>query len=92
MVPKDKLEHGAYYHGDCRNASIARWNATDDRFIYIRQKFGDVFAEAIGYWVEAQPGEHRWDEFKPYVKMENPPFEIPLTDEYGQKEKADNQG
>ena len=81
MVPFEKLEHGAYYHGDCRNASIARWNAEWGYFVYIRTKFASVFPEKIGYWVEAQPGEHRWDEFKPYGKLENPPFEIPLTDD-----------
>ena len=74
MLPMGVLEHGAYYHGDCRNATIARWNAETQRFVYIRTKFGNVFPEDIEYWVEGHP----LDEFKPYGKIENPPFEIPM--------------
>jgi hypothetical protein len=81
MIPKEQLEHGAYYHGECRNASIARWNGEANIFIHWRTKFSDVYPETIGYWVDAQPGEHRWDEFKPFGKVDNPPFEIPLTQE-----------
>jgi hypothetical protein len=80
MVPLNQLEHGAYYHGVCRNGRVARWNAEAQHFIHWRVKFASVFTETIGYWVEAQPGEHRWDEFKPYGKLEKPPFEIPLAE------------
>lgn len=78
LVPFEDLEHGAYYHGSCRNASIARWNAELRQFVYIREKFGYVYPEEIGYWIEAKPGEHRFDEFRPYGKVESPPFEIPM--------------
>ena len=78
MVPRENLEHGAYYHGTCRNATVARWNAETQRFAYVRIKFDAVFPEEIGYWVDSQPGEHRFDEFRPFGKMENPPFEIPM--------------
>lgn len=78
LVPFAELEDGAYYLGSCRNAALARWNAAKRHFVYMRQKFDYVYAEAIGYWIEAKPGEHRFDEFKPYCKMENPPFEIPV--------------
>jgi hypothetical protein len=81
MVPKDQLEHGAYYHGSCRNASIARWNAEAKLFVHWRTKFGIVFPETIGYWKGAKPEEQRFDEFKPFGKVTNPPFEIPLTEE-----------
>lgn len=79
MVPFGQLEHGAYYHGSCRNAHVARWNANQQLFVYMRQKFGHVYPEEIGYWVEAKPGEHRFDEFKPYGKLAVPVFEIPLV-------------
>lgn len=79
MVPEEQLEHGTYYHGKCRNAHIARWNAETKRFIYMREKFRYVFPEEIGYWAEAKPGEHRFDEFRPYGRLDAPPFEIPLT-------------
>jgi hypothetical protein len=78
MVPLEELEHEAYYHGKCRNATVARWDAEKKRFTYMREKFGQVYPETIGYFVEAKPGEHRFDEFKPYGKMEVPPFEIKL--------------
>ena len=76
MVPFEDLEDGVYYYGRCRNATIARWDVKTGRFTYMREKFGRVFPENIGYWVEAQPGESRFDEFKPYGKVVNPPFEI----------------
>jgi hypothetical protein len=79
MIPFEELEHGAYYLGSCRNASVARWNAETKKFVYMREKFYEVYPEEIGYWVTAKPGEHRFDEYKPYYKTENPPFEIPLV-------------
>ena len=79
LVPLEQLVHGFYYRGKCRNAQVARWNAETQKFVYMREKFGHVFPEDIGYWIEAKPGEHRFDEFKPYALMENPPFEIPLV-------------
>ena len=79
MVPREQLEHGAYYHGICRNATVARWNAERQEFVHWRTKFHDVFPEAIGYWTEARPGEQRFDEFQPFGRMASPPFEIPLA-------------
>ena len=81
MVPLGDLEHGAYYFGTCRNAQVARWNAKTQRFMYVRVKFSEVFPEEIGYWMDAKPGETRLDQFKPYGKVENHPFEIPLRAE-----------
>jgi len=46
-IEKADLVHGAYYYGRCRNASIARWNAETERFVYWRNKFGHVFVEEI---------------------------------------------
>ena len=80
MVPKDLLEHGSYYHGTCRNGRVARWSYETRKFTHIRVKSGRAFPETIGYWTEAQPGEFRFDEFRPYGKLEIPPFEIPMGD------------
>jgi hypothetical protein len=80
LLPKDQLEHGAYYTGTCRNASIARWNEKGF-FIHWRTKFYDTYPECIGYWVDAKPGEIRFDEFQPFAKLDNPRFTIPLTEE-----------
>lgn len=79
LLPFNQLEHGSYYHGNCRNATFARWNAEKKCFVYMREKFGEIYPEEIGYWIEAKPGEHRFDEFKPYGKMKEVLFEIPMT-------------
>lgn len=77
MIPLEQLEDGAYYTGKCRNAVVARWNAKTQRFTYMREKFRFVYTEEIAYWVEG----HQFDEFRPYAKLERPPFEIPFRQE-----------
>lgn len=47
IIAKKDLKDGAYYQGDCRNASIARWNGKLSMFFYNRTKFGDTFVEDI---------------------------------------------
>lgn len=64
---------GAYYHGICRNARVARYVAATNRFIYMRQKFTAIFPESIGH-AENDDG---FDIFKPFGILEAPPFEIP---------------
>jgi hypothetical protein len=45
-IAKQDLVHGAYYRGQCRNATVARWNAGDEQFYHWRYKFG-WFIETI---------------------------------------------
>jgi hypothetical protein len=45
-IAKKDLVHGAYYRGQCRNATVARWHAGDEQFYYWRYKFG-WFIETI---------------------------------------------
>ena len=47
LVPRDALEEGAYYEGECRNARIARWCAARGVFVHWRTKFGHRFLEEI---------------------------------------------
>lgn len=47
MIAKADLVDGASYLGRCRNASVAKWNATTEKFTYIRTKFGSSFEEDI---------------------------------------------
>jgi len=47
LLRKEVLQHGAYYSGRCRNASIARWHAGAQRFVHWRTKFGERFLEKI---------------------------------------------
>ncbi len=68
---------GAYYHGICRNARVARYVASTNRFVYMREKFGSVFPEGIGH----AENDNGFDLFRPYGVMENPPFEIPRLEE-----------
>jgi hypothetical protein len=46
-IAKADLEHGAYYTGSCRNASVARWDSNKQCFVHWRSKFGDRFLEEI---------------------------------------------
>ena len=46
-IAKADLVHGEYYRGRCRNATIARWNAEQQRFVHWRTKWGDTFTEEI---------------------------------------------
>jgi len=50
---KTQLIHGAYYRGNCRNASLARWNAETDRFSFLLDDNSvaeiDHFEDDVGY-------------------------------------------
>lgn len=47
FIPMDKLEHGKFYTGYCRNAKWAYWDGATKEFYYIRYKFGSEFVESI---------------------------------------------
>src|SRR5690349_20804843 len=49
FLPKIALKDGVCYKGRCRNATVARWCQTEDRFYYWREKYGHVFIETIKY-------------------------------------------
>ena len=61
MIPKKELEHGAYYKGRCRNATVARWNGGKNLFYHWRTKFGHNFIETIKH----PEDEQHWDVFIP---------------------------
>jgi hypothetical protein len=89
-IPKADLIDGAYYQGSCRNATVARWSAKDERFYYWRFKFGDRFVEDIRH-PEDDDGH---DVFHPYSYRLAPgdvhsqiPLEIPT-----EKPKGINDG
>lgn len=65
MIPLERLRDGAYYAGICRNARVARWNATAKVFVHWREKFGRTFTEEIGYFT---PGG-QYDEFIPVIEL-----------------------
>lgn len=74
IFPKDQLQHGVYYVGRCRNASVARWNADRQCFFHWREKFGVVFLEAIKH----PDDESHFDVFRVLRALPDPPFDIPL--------------
>ena len=63
FIAKERLEKGAYYKGNCRNSSLARWNG--DVFVYWRYKMGEHFLEEIGH-----PEDDRYDGFDVFLPTE----------------------
>jgi len=66
FIPIHELEDGAYYLGKCRNARIAVWNEKEQKFTYLREKFGCKFLEDIKP-IELDNG---YDLFIPHEKTE----------------------
>lgn len=73
-IARKDLIHGAYYKGQCRNATEARWNENLGRFVHWRTKFGQTFLEEICH----PEDEKRFDVFVVEEKIDTPTKEIPL--------------
>lgn len=71
MLPRAELKAGAYYKGQCRNATVARW--TGDRFVHWRAKFGRRFLEEIFH----PDDDNIYDVFTPYYELTEVVEEIP---------------
>lgn len=79
ILERERLIHGRYYKGRCRNATVARWNAEAGCFFHWREKFGRIFIETIRYPTdEVEPW---WDTFAVVEDFENPKFMIPFDRE-----------
>jgi hypothetical protein len=74
LLVKSDLKDGSYYVGRCRNASVARWNASKEIFTHWRQKFESVFVEDIKHPEDDQV----FDVFRPLRELADPKFEIPF--------------
>lgn len=79
IIPKTELVDGAYYHGSCRNASIARWNAAEQQFYHWRNKFG-WYVETIS----APEDEQYYDVFvaTSLIETDKVAKEIPFNRDY----------
>lgn len=73
-IAKKDLIHGAYYSGQCRNASEARWNADKQIFVHWRTKFNSTFLEEIKH----PEDDNLFDVFVVEEILEQPTKEIPL--------------
>ena len=67
VIKKDDLIDGAYYQGNCRNASIAQWDAKNNCFWYMRNKFGYVYKEDINHLAD----DNGYDLFIPFQKVDD---------------------
>lgn len=63
-IPKDQLEVGATYLGECRNADEAVWNG--EVFTYQRYKFGYTYDETINHFQD----DDGYDLFVPIRKLD----------------------
>lgn len=63
FIHKKYLRDGEYYAGTCRNASVARWDAKENKFYYWRTKFGQSFIEDIRH----PEDDDKYDLFYPQV-------------------------
>jgi hypothetical protein len=67
FIAKKDLIDGAYYQGDCRNASVAKWIAEKDSFVYLRNKWHSQFLEYINDFED----DDGYDTFIPFCRLEN---------------------
>jgi hypothetical protein len=49
-IPKKDLVDGQFYAGDHRNATIARWDANKNKFIYMRTKWNATFEDDCNHF------------------------------------------
>ena len=70
MIRKEALVVGKYYKGNCRNASVAKWNG--GKFEYIRYKWGSYYKDSLCYPTD----EDHFDVFIPYAVAEPSEKEI----------------
>jgi len=72
VIPKKELIVGAYYKGECRNATEGRWDGKV--FRHWRYKFGMWQIDTIPHFED----EKKYDSFCPYLLIYLYEKEIPL--------------
>lgn len=86
MLRPSQLEDGAYYLGDCRNATVACWSAEHQTFAYVRNKFGSSFTEEI----EHPANDDGYDLFIPVAKVYPTILQVIEVDFYRHKTERKN--
>ena len=74
-IKKEDLQDGVYYNGRCRNASVAVWDATRQRFYHHRTKFGSTYVDSI----LCPEDDDKYDVFVAESICENPEMVIDIT-------------
>lgn len=64
MIRKEDLVVGMYYKGNCRNASVAKWDGS--KFDYMRYKWGSYYKDSLCYPMD----EDHFDVFIPWAVVE----------------------
>ena len=73
MIPKSSLEDDEVYLGKCRNATIAKWVASKNRFIHWRTKWGSSYEEMINH----PEDDDGFDLFVPIKKLRREEYRTP---------------
>lgn len=73
-IPEEQLVHRAYYRGWNRNASFARWDATQNCFVFWRAKFDYVYIETAIHGDSARAG----DIFRPWRQVPDEEITFPV--------------
>lgn len=73
-IPKADLVHGAYYHGRCRNATVARWDHTLGKFRHWRTKFNNTYLE----YIKHPEDDLVYDVFLPTCPLEDDEIALPI--------------
>ena len=71
VLRKEDLNDGEYYQGECRNSSLAMWDAENNCFWYMRTKFTSTYKESINHL--SDDNEH--DLFIPFKHIKEVPAE-----------------
>jgi len=66
MIPKKDLFHGLWYVGESRSTKIAMWNGGKKVFVFLREKFGQVFLEELPH---EEDFDGKYDAFKPLKRL-----------------------
>ena len=67
VIKKDDLIDGIYYQGLCRNADVAKWDAKNNCFWYIRDRDRRPYKEKINHLAD----DNGWDLFVPFIKLDD---------------------
>ena len=73
-IPEDQLIHRAYYRGWNRNTSIARWDATQNCFVFWRAKFDYVYITTAPHGENVYQG----DIFRPWALVPDEEITFPV--------------